>query len=473
MAALIRGLALVGQELLRGDLLYILMARGDRDADAIAATYLDRNPEHGHGTIPPYIFTDAVSTEPTTIVVTTSITTTKTAAYSATSTETEVITITATQSTTVTVTQPTSSTEGATPPTPPGQEKTTVAPHDSFNCNFPLLYMGASLLPPPLRISVAAGLEDWEPAVRQLSEIRRLVDVNREALIKEQGPEELDRLHAGLQDLVEKPLKYGCSVLENLQAKLTQLYADNSWSHATEHGHRAKLADLLREVESELADNIPEVTTTQLLPSWARETQKLWSDSCPARDCFKIGTTSLDLVTADIPSKLLAAVRKAKIETPFNWRNVLKMLYRRIKETAIQLYYGVITFYKSGLLVMTILLTVISTTTLILSGRFWGLEYIRLGARYRQTLEEEAIANEPPVDLAQFMNPRPPVVPGNNPEEFPADGPFIFPGDGPADGVEDAPAGFPGDGPLPPAPGDMPADGPFIFPGDGPADDPL
>ncbi|KAI0975494.1 hypothetical protein F4678DRAFT_272166 [Xylaria arbuscula] len=455
MAAIVRGLVLFGQGLLRGDLLYILLARG-RDADAIAAPYLERNPDPPQFTIPPYttpstVGADAVLTEPITKVVTTSITTTETAAYPTTSTE--VVTITATQSTTVTVVQPTSSTDGAAPPTPRGQEGTTGWPHDSFNCNFPLLYMGASLLPPPLRISVAAGLEDWEPAVRQLSEIHRLMDVYREDLIKEQGPEALDRLRADLQNLVEEPLKYGCSVLESLQTNLTQLYASSSWSHAAEAGHRAMLARFLRETESELADHIPTTTVTQLLPSWARETRTLWSSSCPARDCFKIGAASLDLVAIDIPYKLLAAVRKAKTDTPFNVRTVGKMAYRRMMETLIQLYYGIITFYKSGLLAMTVFLAALSTTILILGGRIWGLEYIRLGATYRPTQEE--LDRPPPPRQRQPIVIDPRVRGG---PDDPPDGPFIFPGDGPAD-----------DGP----PDGLPDDGQFRLPGDGPADEPF
>ncbi len=329
MAAIIRGLVLVWQQVLRADLLYILLARAYFPRYTNMARFLNDNLNPPGSAVLPYSSTTIIEkteteTESLVNVPTMSISSTETAGLPI--ILTEFVTITTTQSTpsTETITIRTSETitaytAVATSTTHQAEGKTTASLSDSVECNFPLLYMGASLLRPPLNVSAGLGLEEWEPAVHQLRELRRLLNVHREILIKRQGYQEFAHLYVDLEDLIEKPLRYGCSMLQGLQAKLLKISTDSTWFPMAKYKYRSILANTLQEVETELLGNISGAVVRHLLPSWAREAPELRSESCPNQDCFKIDEAALDFVTIDIPYKLLTTGQSAGVfMSPFN-----------------------------------------------------------------------------------------------------------------------------------------------------------
>ncbi|KAI1423379.1 hypothetical protein F5Y12DRAFT_716330 [Xylaria sp. FL1777] len=315
MAALIRGLVLLGKHLLRVDFLYVLIAQAYFPRNTNVAGFLDgnTNPRSDRSLLYPktaIIRRKEAEAEPPINVATSSVFGTETITSAVLM---EFITGTIAQSTASTQTITIQTSEGATARTTATSSiaiqstgKKTFTSNDSLDCNFPLLYMGASLLPSYINVTATVDLDEWEPAARQLSELRRLLTLHREALIQKHGSEEFERLHADLRNLIEQPIKYGCSMLKSLQRKLLELNAHTTGLFSALES-RSILASLLQELETKLLQDISGGTIHHLLPSWVREAPELRSENCPNQDCLKIGEASIDIVTINIPYKLLVA----------------------------------------------------------------------------------------------------------------------------------------------------------------------
>ncbi|KAI1422377.1 hypothetical protein F5Y12DRAFT_799664 [Xylaria sp. FL1777] len=185
-------------------------------------------------------------------------------------------------------------------------------PIDLPDCNFQVIHLGASLLRSPLDIANSVDLYEWGAAARHLTELLHLLDLHTDAMIGRYGPRKFDDLQTDLHDLVEKPLRYGCATLQQLQIRLLDLI---NVSNKTKSEREEILANLLRDVEIDLEDNIPDAMIGRTLPSWALEAPELRSEKCLNQDCFKINEYDLNLVTMDIPYKLLAGVRKLKVDS--------------------------------------------------------------------------------------------------------------------------------------------------------------
>lgn len=171
-------------------------------------------------------------------------------------------------------------------------------------CNFPLLFLGAlRIQPPPLDVSDIVGLQYWKPLVHQLGEIRHLMGIHREVLVRRQGSHAFDHLRAELENTVEEPLKYACKVLQSYQSTLVDLATNTTGYLAGKRERRSKFASHLEKIEKELKS--APTKKGVLLPSWAREARELWSDKCPNRDCFTINGTTLEGFTTGIPQKFL------------------------------------------------------------------------------------------------------------------------------------------------------------------------
>ncbi|KAI0535857.1 hypothetical protein GGR58DRAFT_503834 [Xylaria digitata] len=185
----------------------------------------------------------------------------------------------------------------------------TPLPSDLPECNFPLLHWSASLLKPPLNMANSVNLDEWESVSRQLSELRRLLNTHRNALIRRHGSREFYNLHVHLEDMVNKPLKYSCAILQQLLVEEFNL----KQSRARGWGERVTdLLDLISGAENNLTEYIRETKSLSSAPSWARGTAVLRSAGCPNQDCFKIGETTIDLFATHMPYQLLKGVVEAK-----------------------------------------------------------------------------------------------------------------------------------------------------------------
>ncbi len=196
---------------------------------------------------------------------------------------------------------------------------------DVPDCNFPLLYMGASVLPPPLNISDNINLGEWEPAALQVLELGRLLRENRESIIKTYGFSAFYGIYDDLATLVVKPLRYGCAILYKLQHRLVELSATRAGG-ITSTERETLIIDLLWEAEIDLLKNIQNITAPRLMPTWAREAPQLRSEGCPNQDCFKIGENALDAVTVEIPYRILSTVRKTRADLESGWKILFKSL---------------------------------------------------------------------------------------------------------------------------------------------------
>ncbi|KAI1171582.1 hypothetical protein F4777DRAFT_565008 [Nemania sp. FL0916] len=201
-------------------------------------------------------------------------------------------------------------------------------------CDFQLLYIGDSLLNPPLNITASLDLATWQVVARQLAELQHLLATHRGAIIARHGVREFEQFRADLENTIERPLRLACSTVRRLQVGLLEfndLFEANVNSEEThDYNHdsknndkndeddddtRAILAAMLHAIEIDVHEAIIGASTTRLLPGWARhDAPELRSDRCPRRDCFKIRETALDIVALKIPRKVLGAVRKLRRE---------------------------------------------------------------------------------------------------------------------------------------------------------------
>ncbi|KAI0861719.1 hypothetical protein F4860DRAFT_513513 [Xylaria cubensis] len=204
------------------------------------------------------------------------------------------LTATVTATTTVTIT--------STQTTAQSTAHTTDLPQKLPDCDFDLLYRGASALEPPFDVANNINLKQWQAAWRQFNELRVLIDSHRSCLILQHGAEEFKSFLSDLETLVEKPLRYGCSTLQHLQVGLFEF---RNIDIDQDDGPRATLSGLLRETEISIINNTLGTTITHLLPSWARQARDLRSERCPSQDCFKIEETALDIAMLQIPIELL------------------------------------------------------------------------------------------------------------------------------------------------------------------------
>ncbi|KAI1357227.1 hypothetical protein F5Y08DRAFT_353315 [Xylaria arbuscula] len=469
MAALVRGLMVLGEQVLRADLLYILFARGyvhnlpgiaglqspsprigadipRAGTTVIVVTQTATAPQTTsvsslaltpteYVTITPTVdistsesisadlttspsketqsyqssetsYTTTATTTTTTKSTTTSttrVTTSKTPSTTTTTTPTTTtvsttILSTTTLSTTIlsttvlstTVTSTTTSLSTVTSRTPPttdtesqGQRGVSDRQSDLPDCNFPVLELGAfRLRPPPLDVSEDVGLKHWKAAVHQLGETRRLLERNRETLVKQQGAQVFNHLHAELENLVEKPLRYSCKVLQSLQAKLLDLSTNTTGFSAAKNERISKLASVLDEFETELkaASN----GTGALLPSWVYEARELWSTNCPNRDCLIVNGTRIETFAGGVPRKLLDAVVRLKQETTWNFANVWKAFIRRMSETYTEVKQGFILFYQTGQPFIAVLIFFLWFNVLLFVLPFWQSQLRNLGAARRR-----------------------------------------------------------------------------------------
>ncbi|KAI0451593.1 hypothetical protein F5B21DRAFT_486525 [Xylaria acuta] len=194
-------------------------------------------------------------------------------------------------------------------PLPTAQPK---APWELQDCDFHLLYGGASALEPPFDVADSVNLRQWQAAWRNFGELTRLIDIHQEALIGRHGTEEFKRFRVDLKTLVEKPLRYGCSTLQSLQVGLLEFRHMNI---DEDYEHRVMLSNMLREAEIGIVNNTLGMTITHLLPSWARQAPELRSERCLSQDCFKIGETALDIAMLQLPIELINGVRKVQSDT--------------------------------------------------------------------------------------------------------------------------------------------------------------
>ncbi|KAI1111830.1 hypothetical protein F5Y14DRAFT_453688 [Nemania sp. NC0429] len=211
------------------------------------------------------------------------------------------------------------------PNTPSDQDHTPI-------CDFQRLHIGAALLRPPLDIAANRDLGEWQAAARQLGELQRLLDVHRDAIAAREGTQELERFRQDLANLVERRLRDGCATLQYLQTELLGFRhgtASHSSSRNSREGDRGKgsggreiggdderrtvMAAILLGVEIEVLNSILASPVRGLLPAWARRAPELQSERCPDRDCFRIGDAAIDIVTFEIPNKLLDDVQRLRL----------------------------------------------------------------------------------------------------------------------------------------------------------------
>ncbi|TRX89340.1 hypothetical protein FHL15_009777 [Xylaria flabelliformis] len=220
-------------------------------------------------------------------------------------------TVTATTTVTITNTQTTTQSTA----------HTTDLPRKLPDCDFHVLYRGASALEPPFDVANSINLKQWQAAWQQLSELRVLIDSHRSCLMHQHGAEEFKSFLSDLEILVEKPLRYGCSTLQHLQVGLFEF---KNIAIDQDYGPRAILSGLLRETEISIINNTLGTTITHLLPSWARQAPELRSKRCPGQDCFKIEETALDIAMLQIPIELLNGVRRVQSDTVIGRTNATK-----------------------------------------------------------------------------------------------------------------------------------------------------
>ncbi|KAI1754030.1 hypothetical protein F4782DRAFT_494796 [Xylaria castorea] len=220
---------------------------------------------------------------------------------------------TTTATTTVTVTNTQASAQS--------RAHTTDLPQELQGCDFNLLCGGASALEPPFDVADSVNLRQWQAAWRQLSELTRLIDINRGLFIYRHGIKEVKNFRVDLETLVEKPLRYGCSTLQHLQVGLLE-FKDVDINQDVEL--RVILSNILRETEISIINNTLGATITHLLPSWARQAPELRSERCPGQDCFKIGETALDIAMLQIPIELINGVRRVQSNTAIGGTYAMK-----------------------------------------------------------------------------------------------------------------------------------------------------
>lgn len=194
-------------------------------------------------------------------------------------------------------------------------------------CDFKRLRLASQLLQPPYDIADNVNMATvWEPVANQLSEITLLINYHWPTLVKLYGYEEMIRLHDSLVEWVEKPLKYGCSTLENLQATLISLVHSSEEPRSVRKG---LLMDALRKYETEMLDHLANEELGLRIPGWARQAQEFQSDYCANEDCFSIGLHPIDLVTAEIPQSLLRAVRELQENMNPGVYQIMKLIGKR------------------------------------------------------------------------------------------------------------------------------------------------
>ncbi|KAI1182989.1 hypothetical protein F5B17DRAFT_449094 [Nemania serpens] len=128
-------------------------------------------------------------------------------------------------------------TDGTQTGTPPNNQNTSI-------CDFQRLHVGAALLQqkPQLDMAVNADLEEWQAVARQLGELRRLLDIHRDAIVAREG--------ARATELVGFRLRVVSS---------SRSPPDNTGGGGGEKeddDHRAVMAAILRGVEIDILDII-------------------------------------------------------------------------------------------------------------------------------------------------------------------------------------------------------------------------
>ncbi|KAI0533630.1 hypothetical protein GGR58DRAFT_485937 [Xylaria digitata] len=257
----------------------------------------------------------------------------------------------------------------------------TALPSDLPNCNFPYLHMGGSLLRSPYNFSANVDIEMWEPAMQQLNEVRRLINVRKKSLRKYRA-EQINDLLSDLDRLVDKPLRIGCSVLQHLQGKLIELTRTQVGGRSISE-RRTLLAELLRETELQLVHAIRQTSSQghkpRSLPYWALSAPELRSEKCPDRECFRLGTTSLEAFTRTIPRRLLGEVLKLKADARYDSWHITKLLFSWLYGFWVEILrrIGQHTF------LVAILILFLTFLLRFFVSNIWGLELRNLGTSDR------------------------------------------------------------------------------------------
>ncbi|KAF2964047.1 hypothetical protein GQX73_g9527 [Xylaria multiplex] len=251
------------------------------------------------------------------------------------------------------------------------QGKFTALPSDLPECNFPLLYLGSSLLKPPYDISTNVNIEKWESAVQQLKEVQRLIDVHKKSLLQQYGPEKLEGLLSGLDLLVEKPIRIGCFVLQHLQSELIELSTTQSTKSISQR--RALLKELLRESELQILHAIQEISSQKpnsTLLSWARFAPELQSESCPGHQCFVLDLNFIEDFTRIIPEKLLDEVRQLKAVAQYDTWHITKQLFSWLYG----LWTGILRKIRQNTYLLVAVIGFLAAALFLIWGYIWGFE---------------------------------------------------------------------------------------------------
>ncbi|KAI0100569.1 hypothetical protein GGR51DRAFT_352228 [Nemania sp. FL0031] len=181
-------------------------------------------------------------------------------------------------------------------------------------CSFEDIKLYGAICSPAHDIASRINLERWRAVALRLSEIKRLLHRFRDEIVGRQGIKDLQRLHADLLDVVEKPLRKGCEALRHLETELVEFKNVNLEENEEQ---RKAVETLLHKVEKDLLKFILGASSRHQLPSWAREAPELQSQECPKQDCFRVGEATLESITFHIPHVLLNEVWRLEGNTMF------------------------------------------------------------------------------------------------------------------------------------------------------------
>ncbi|KAI0419275.1 hypothetical protein F5X98DRAFT_385071 [Xylaria grammica] len=288
------------------------------------------------------------------------------------------------------------------------QETLTPLPYDLPDCNFPLLYMGASLLELPYNMSVQVGLDNWEPATKQLRELWHLIELHETSLLQQYGPQELNALISDLNTLVEEPLKVGCFVLQHLQGSFVELTKGRKGPVLV---RRPILRTALREAEYRLEHAITDIGNERTLPAWARAAPELRSPHCLGNECLVLGASALEDFTSSIPQELLNRVKDLKTPAEYGAWLIIKAAFQKAARLYAELYEEVFVLVDLQLFALTFLIWALSFVMLLYLLRMWKYEYLPLGLNLRPRIRPgggqrvpnnqvagDQVANAPAVD---------------------------------------------------------------------------